>query len=254
MITNIEEYWDTKVRAAEGDYRRAAGVDDPLLNRCIERVQQLLVSRALQRAVLRIENCHSVFDFGCGSGRWAPFITNIGMQYSGADLSGEMVKLAKTRNPNSTIKKLSAGGPLPWPNATFDLAISIAVLHHNPPDEQKRYISELSRILKKGGNLLIFESVRTGATCAAVESGLEFPRSHEGWHQLAEMYNFKKREVAGARYQLLARIVERYFSTRVPRLRREALRLDAFLAPQLSKWLPEKNHERALFVFEKMQR
>ncbi|MFN0207591.1 MAG: class I SAM-dependent methyltransferase, partial [Planctomycetota bacterium] len=235
---NTEEYWDTKVRAAEGDPRRAVGVDDPALNRCIERVQQLLVTRALRRAVSRMENCHSVFDFGCGAGRWAAHITNNGMQYSGADLSGRMVELAKLKNPNAHIKKLNAGGPLPWPNATFDLAMSIAVLHHNPPSEQERYICELSRILKKGGNLLIFESVRTGATSGAVASGLEFPRSHAGWCQLAEMYHLRMREVAGARYQILARVVERYFSNRAPRLRRAALRLDAFLAPRLSRWIP----------------
>jgi ubiquinone/menaquinone biosynthesis C-methylase UbiE len=45
---------------------------------------------------------------------------------------------------------------LTWPDATFDRVCSISVLEHiQPPEEQKKAVQELVRVLKPGGLLIL---------------------------------------------------------------------------------------------------
>ena len=54
-----------------------------------------------------------------------------GLRYTGVDVSGEMIGAARRRYPGGDFR-VHDGGSLPFPEGSFDLALSTGVLHHNP--------------------------------------------------------------------------------------------------------------------------
>ncbi|MGO4816212.1 class I SAM-dependent methyltransferase, partial [Cupriavidus sp. 2MCAB6] len=46
---------------------------------------------------------------------------------------------------------------LPYEEATFDVVYTICVVHHVPPAQWPAFFSELKRVLKPGGMVVIFE-------------------------------------------------------------------------------------------------
>lgn len=97
----------------------------------------------------------SVVDIGCGSGRFTKQIALMGASVVfGADL-GETVQVAYklTKDlPNACIIQADIYS-MPF-RRTFDLALSIGVLHHLP--EPRKGFSGLPSVLKPGGRMLIW--------------------------------------------------------------------------------------------------
>ena len=160
-----ETHWADRALRSGGDPLRAACLDDPIENACIDRVQRRVLTAAFDRLKTLIPLRGSrLLDYGCGPGRWVPFFQRWDCQYSGVDLVEPMVTLARTRWPGADIRRLE-GERIPYDAGTFDVVVSIAVLHHNGYPTQECILAELRRVLKPGGYLLLFEG--RGATCAA---------------------------------------------------------------------------------------
>ncbi len=94
-------------------------------------------------------------DVGCGTGNVLKKLAPRFDKVIGIDLSGEMLNRAYGNiadEDNSRLVRASASG-LPFPDEYFDLVSAYSLLHHLPNFSDP--ISEISRVLKKGGILYI---------------------------------------------------------------------------------------------------
>jgi len=247
-------FWNGKATRAGGDPMRAVCHDDPAQNRCIDRVQRSVVNAAFDR----IPGFHEgrglrVLDYGCGSGRWAPFFLQHGCVYRGVDIAPAMVKLAKEHHPDTHFTVLGEKG-IPFPPAEFDLVVSIATIHHNPREEQDRILDELIRVLKPSGHLLLFESVGDPDP----SNPIEYARPRLDWDRSMGERGLAPLWYRGVRYFILCSAVRRMGCL----FRRTAspppkacpgwiLAADALLDPILGPLLPERYHQRAGMLFRK---
>jgi tRNA (uracil-5-)-methyltransferase TRM9 len=98
-----------------------------------------------------------LLNIGCGHGAdFLPFAKSF--ELHGIDFSEEMLKLAiryagKYRFTASLITANAAA--LPYADASFDCAISVATFHHLTGGQRKPAFYELKRILKPGGEAFI---------------------------------------------------------------------------------------------------
>lgn len=95
-------------------------------------------------------------DVGCGVGNYHQLLSPVFARLSGVDVSSACIETARLRNPTVAYAAYD-GGALPYPDASFDLAFTICVLHHVPPAAWPGFLSEMRRVLKPGGMALIFE-------------------------------------------------------------------------------------------------
>ena len=92
-----------------------------------------------------------VLDVGCGTGAYATALQEIGYNVVGIDKSPEQIKIAQ-----QTISALIGDAiDLPFNNASFDLCLMIMMLHQIDPSERDSAFSETTRVLRRGGKLII---------------------------------------------------------------------------------------------------
>ena len=111
-----------------------------------------------------LENIHfedkHVLELGSGPGGNLEYISKKApASLTGADISDEMIKLAKERlnNPDIRLVKID-GQKLPFKDGQFDIAISVTVLQHNTDEEMlKNILSEMCRVSKN--KLILFERI-----------------------------------------------------------------------------------------------
>ena len=99
-----------------------------------------------------------LLNIGCAHGPdLLPF--KQGFDLYGVDFSPEMLKFARkySQKFNFTVSlSLADVGYLPYPDETFDWAISVATYHHIKGKEERRTaLNELRRVLKPGGEAFI---------------------------------------------------------------------------------------------------
>lgn len=98
-------------------------------------------------------------DVACGTGALATAFARQVRSIVGLDLTPAMLALAQrtARDANSRNVTFALGNAqgVPFPDASLDLALSSYALHHMP--EPGRVISEMSRVLKRGGRAGIID-------------------------------------------------------------------------------------------------
>ena len=94
-------------------------------------------------------------DIGCGTGNYTIALHKKGIRFTGIDPSSEMLKIAQTKNKTINWKKGKVEH-IPFLENTFDGAIATLTTHHWTDLETG--FQELFRVLKPGGNLVIFTS------------------------------------------------------------------------------------------------
>ena len=98
-----------------------------------------------------------LLNLGCAHGPdFLPFRQNF--ELCGVDFSPEMLKLAQrySRKFKFDVKlSLADVRHLPYPDETFDWAISVATYHHIKGGEQQAALNELRRVLKPAGEAFI---------------------------------------------------------------------------------------------------
>ncbi len=126
-----------------------------------------------------IKKGFDVLDIGCGNGFLLPEVLKRGGQYTGLDVSAKLIKIARQkfsaeiitaarppqmRGRRDPVRGKKGGArfmtgdalKLPFKNNGFDFVFSFAVMHHIPSSErQLKFLSEVHRVLKKGGRAVI---------------------------------------------------------------------------------------------------
>ena len=249
-----ERYWDEKAKAAP-DASAAVRLGDPALDRCIARSQQALIESALRQLQTRsaVLTDMTVLDFGCGTGQWTQLLQQRFDGYAGVDISNEMLESARAsfpveRNPNIEFKQVREHG-IPFEDHTFDVAFSMAVLHHNPYEEQAILLDELCRVLRNGGWLFAFEGVGERNTDVNSHS---YYRPIEDWKAFYQQHDLQVVWKSNCRYALLWYLCERMAARLRPKgsrnsrtllgqaMRRFILRIDGWLSPTVLPWTPDR--------------
>jgi len=99
-----------------------------------------------------------LLDYGCGNGRLLELLTDKTIDYTGLDISGKMVNIAKEkyRDPLVKIRKITSFDSLTFPGNYFNVVYSIAVFHHLPSRALRQKVAkELYRVTAPGGFIII---------------------------------------------------------------------------------------------------
>ena len=92
----------------------------------------------------------SLLDVACGSGLAVRLAAGMGAKVSGVDASAELLAVAAARTPDADLR-LGSMFELPWPDASFDAAISINGIWGGCEEA----LEEVFRVLKPGALLSI---------------------------------------------------------------------------------------------------
>ncbi len=105
----------------------------------------------------------SVLDVGCGAGNYSLKLRQHAPQaaFTLVDLSEPMLQRARTRlAPNMTTLYQEDIRACDWPEASFDVILAAAVLHHlRTPEEWTATFQKFFRWLRPGGSVWIFDLV-----------------------------------------------------------------------------------------------
>jgi SAM-dependent methyltransferase len=97
-----------------------------------------------------------VLDVGCGVGLVHRYLKDAVGSLSGTDVSGESIAVARKNNPGVDYSSYD-GGTLPYPDAAFDCAYAIGVVHHVPVPQWLSLIGEMRRVVRPGGLVALIE-------------------------------------------------------------------------------------------------
>ena len=166
------------------------------LNRFYDRFQRAVFRRLLRRLPPPASGARAL-DVGCGAGRWCRVLADRGYAVTGLDLQPELVEANRRRFPAMSFAcepvQEHAG------ESVFELASTVTVLQHNPPEQQLAAIRALRRLLKRGGHAIVLEGVRDRA------EGM-FSRPIAGWRAAFEEAGFRCRAQAAYDYGVFLRL------------------------------------------------
>lgn len=142
-----------------------------------------------------------IIELGCGAARLARQLLD---RYHDAQVTGlEVDARQHAKNlaaPRERLRFLAAGAEaIPFPDASFDLALMLKSLHHVPMASMARALGEVARVLRPGGHLYSSEPVYAGAlneivrlfndegtVRAAAQAALDEALRTGAWEQVAE--------------------------------------------------------------------
>lgn len=96
-------------------------------------------------------------DVGCGTGVLAARLAACGYAMTGVDPSAGMLDVLRSRFPDVAAVQ-GSGTELPFPDAGFDLVLTVAVLHHvADPGDVSRTLAEMVRVARPGGRIVVWD-------------------------------------------------------------------------------------------------
>jgi ubiquinone/menaquinone biosynthesis C-methylase UbiE len=144
VVPVFEEHYRTMERDrfanafAYGRYK----VDVLLTQRLKKKVEEVGAGESARRP--------TVLDVGCGTGIYLRRFLELGLEPSGVEPAPRMLDAARRANPGLRVEQ-GVATLLPFENASFDAATSIEVLRYLDPVDIERSISEMLRVLRRGG-------------------------------------------------------------------------------------------------------
>jgi len=176
--TTLMPYWDrvaTRYAATDPLAAVCYPAAPPWFNRFYAHFQLRTVARMLGDLPLRGARA---LDVGCGGGRWTRWLAERGAEPVGIDPTAAMLETARRLSPGLTFHRMSAT-TIDLPEASFDLVMAVTVIQHLRPDEQARAAAAMSRVLRSGGHLFVFDLIDQRDPGRVV-----FPRLPAAWIEL----------------------------------------------------------------------
>jgi ubiquinone/menaquinone biosynthesis C-methylase UbiE len=128
----------------------------------------------------------SVLDIGCGTGRDAKALHDMGFDVSGIDLSENMLKLAKLKAPDVPFELMDFRH-LRFKDDSFDGVWANATLFLVQRDEVDDVLREAWRVLKKGGIGFLSFKEGEGLQVKSLENKLEKHQELFSYTELREV-------------------------------------------------------------------
>jgi ubiquinone/menaquinone biosynthesis C-methylase UbiE len=97
----------------------------------------------------------SVLDLGCGTGSTSRVVVG---RYSGVDINPSYIETAERRHPHAKFFEMDCS-KLAFPDASFDLATTIATTHHLNDAELEAMTLEALRVVRPGGAFHIIDAI-----------------------------------------------------------------------------------------------
>jgi ubiquinone/menaquinone biosynthesis C-methylase UbiE len=96
-------------------------------------------------------------DVGCGTGVLAQRLAGAGYRMTGVDPSDGMLDVLRART-SDVVAIQASGTALPFADDSFDVTLTVAVLHHvADPDDVRSTLAEMVRVTRPGGAILIWD-------------------------------------------------------------------------------------------------
>lgn len=139
--------------ADQVDFDAIAGVYDSVFAPHV--VEHYLNRRA--RYLLRHAPGVTALDVGAGTGLLAERLTDLGMHVVALDPFPGMLAQLRQRRPDLE-SVVAAGEAVPFPDGSFDVTYSVAVMHHiADPALVRRTLAEMVRVTRPGGRVLVWD-------------------------------------------------------------------------------------------------
>jgi len=162
--------WDWSRRPSAANLDRVTDVDelkngteahfDDIADEYDESLPPHVVEHYLAKRIAFVEELMpegSVLDVGCGTGVVASRLADRGYEITGVDPSAGMLAHLRRSDPRVRAEQGSATA-LPFEDATFDLAMCVAVMHHiADPESVRLSLIEMARVTRPGGLVLIWD-------------------------------------------------------------------------------------------------
>ena len=99
----------------------------------------------------------TILDFGCGCGRMVRFLNNYSTTNTiyACEVNPDHVDWCRDNLNNIQVSKCDALPPLPYQDQMFDLIYGLSVFTHLSENHATQWISEMKRVLKPGGILIV---------------------------------------------------------------------------------------------------
>lgn len=148
-----DSYWDEKSKASGALY---------------ELIAAIYRTNIIRRGLTRVLRKHfparaSLLHAGCGSGQVDQIIQNE-MNITAVDLSRSALRLYQKNNPKAAGVRHASIFSLPFPSSSFDGAYNLGVIEHFDDEQIGKMFSEIDRVLKPNGKLVIFWPHRRGSS------------------------------------------------------------------------------------------
>ncbi|MBD2293078.1 class I SAM-dependent methyltransferase [Anabaena sphaerica FACHB-251] len=106
--------------------------------------------RQLALQGLTLHSDTKILDLCCGSGQATDFLVKLSQNVTGLDASPLSLQRAKNNVPNATYVEAFAED-MPFADNSFDVVHTSAALHEMQPEQLRKIIQEVHRVLKPGG-------------------------------------------------------------------------------------------------------
>jgi ubiquinone/menaquinone biosynthesis C-methylase UbiE len=149
VLADVQAATRTSYDAVAADY--AEHFRDELASMPVERSVLSLYAELVRGPVL---------DVGCGTGFATAELARLGVEVSGLDLSPGMLEVARRRLPEVTFE-IGSMLALPHADGSFAGVVAWYSTIHVPDPELPTALTELARVLRPGGHLLLGFQVGT---------------------------------------------------------------------------------------------
>lgn len=161
-----DSYWSRKDRATGKFYDAVATA-----------YRTQVIRRNLEHWLFRVfPDGSRLLHAGCGSGGVDSGLHSR-MKITAVDISPAAVSVYRANNPDADDVRQADIFALPFERNTFDGAYNLGVLEHFTTEEIVRILSELNRVLKPNGKIVIFWPHVRGTSVAVLKGAHWFLRS-----------------------------------------------------------------------------